>query len=90
MFGVPLRMEGHVIGVMPSARYGAAIQGSDVDLLQLAADRAALAIDIARISEQRSATSIMPAELLPTRCRRSWDPLQRQVPAGGVGREDRR
>jgi serine phosphatase RsbU (regulator of sigma subunit)/anti-sigma regulatory factor (Ser/Thr protein kinase) len=37
----------------------------DVTLLQLAADRAALAIDNARISEQRAVTSIMQRTLLP-------------------------
>ncbi|MGH9920671.1 MAG: ATP-binding SpoIIE family protein phosphatase, partial [Nitrososphaerales archaeon] len=37
----------------------------DVTLLQLAADRAALAIDKARLSEQRAATEIMQRTLLP-------------------------
>jgi serine phosphatase RsbU (regulator of sigma subunit)/anti-sigma regulatory factor (Ser/Thr protein kinase) len=37
----------------------------DVTLLQLAADRAALAIDNARISEQRAVTEIMQRTLLP-------------------------
>lgn len=37
----------------------------DVTLLQLAADGAALAIDNARISEQRSVTAIMQRTLLP-------------------------
>jgi anti-sigma regulatory factor (Ser/Thr protein kinase) len=37
----------------------------DVSVLQLAADRAALAIDNARLSEQRSVTEIMQRTLLP-------------------------
>jgi serine phosphatase RsbU (regulator of sigma subunit) len=42
-----------------------AFDEDDVTLLQLAADRAALAIDNARLSEQRSVTAIMQRSLLP-------------------------
>ncbi|HEX4116311.1 MAG TPA: SpoIIE family protein phosphatase [Solirubrobacteraceae bacterium] len=66
MLGVPVRVEGRVIGVM---HIGTLVQRhfdeDDVTLLQLAADRAALAIDNARISEQRAVTEIMQRSLLP-------------------------
>jgi serine phosphatase RsbU (regulator of sigma subunit)/anti-sigma regulatory factor (Ser/Thr protein kinase) len=66
MLGVPIHVESHVIGVM---HIGTLVQRDfdedDVTLLQLAADRAALAIDNARLSEQRSVTAIMQRTLLP-------------------------
>jgi anti-sigma regulatory factor (Ser/Thr protein kinase) len=66
MLGVPVEVEGRVIGVM---HIGTLVQRhfdeDDVTLLQLAADRAALAIDNARISEQRAVTEIMQRTLLP-------------------------
>ncbi|HEY4809998.1 MAG TPA: SpoIIE family protein phosphatase [Solirubrobacteraceae bacterium] len=66
MLGVPVQVEGRVIGVM---HIGTLVQRhfdeDDVMLLQLAADRAALAIDNARISEQRAVTEIMQRTLLP-------------------------
>ncbi|MGH2911222.1 MAG: GAF domain-containing protein, partial [Solirubrobacteraceae bacterium] len=66
MLGVPVHVEGRVIGVM---HIGTLVRRDfdqdDVTLLQLAADRAALAIDNARISEQRAVTEIMQRALLP-------------------------
>ncbi len=66
MLGVPIHVEGRVIGVM---HIGTLVLRSfdedEVTLLQLAAERAALAIDNARISEQRSVTAIMQRALLP-------------------------
>jgi serine phosphatase RsbU (regulator of sigma subunit)/anti-sigma regulatory factor (Ser/Thr protein kinase) len=66
MLGVPLQVEGRVIGVM---HIGTLVRRDfdvdDVTLLQLAADRAALAIDNARVSEQRAITAIMQRTLLP-------------------------
>jgi serine phosphatase RsbU (regulator of sigma subunit)/anti-sigma regulatory factor (Ser/Thr protein kinase) len=66
MLGVPVHVEGRVIGVM---HIGTLVQRyfdeDDVTLLQLAADRAALAIDNASISEQRAVTAIMQRTLLP-------------------------
>jgi len=66
MLGVPLQVEGHVIGVM---HIGTLVlrdfNEDDVTLLQLAADRAARAIDDARISEMRAVTAIMQRTLLP-------------------------
>lgn len=66
MLGVPLQVKGRVIGVM---HIGTLVQRDfdqdDVKLLELAAERAALAIDNARISEQRAVTAIMQRTLLP-------------------------
>jgi serine phosphatase RsbU (regulator of sigma subunit)/anti-sigma regulatory factor (Ser/Thr protein kinase) len=66
MLGVPIHVEGRVIGVL---HIGTLVRRDfdedDVTLLQLAADRAALAIDIASISEQRAVTAIMQRTLLP-------------------------
>jgi serine phosphatase RsbU (regulator of sigma subunit)/anti-sigma regulatory factor (Ser/Thr protein kinase) len=66
MLGVPLMVEGRVIGVM---HIGTLVlrefDEDDVGLLQLAADRAAHAIDEARISEMRAVTAIMQRTLLP-------------------------
>jgi serine phosphatase RsbU (regulator of sigma subunit)/anti-sigma regulatory factor (Ser/Thr protein kinase) len=49
------------IGTLRTHRFGE----DDVALLQLAADRAALAIDRARIAEQRAVTEVMQRTLLP-------------------------
>ena len=58
MLGVPVHVEGRVIGVMHiGTLVERAFDEDDVMLLQLAADRAALAIDNARLSEQRSVTA---------------------------------
>lgn len=66
MVGVPVHVEGRVIGVMHIGTLERrAFTQDDVALLQLAADRAALAIDNARLSEQRSVTQVMQRTLLP-------------------------
>jgi serine phosphatase RsbU (regulator of sigma subunit)/anti-sigma regulatory factor (Ser/Thr protein kinase) len=66
MLGVPLHVEGRVIGVMHVGSLRRRVFGDDdVALLALAADRAALAIDNARLSEQRAVTQIMQRSLLP-------------------------
>ena len=66
MLGVPVQVEGRVIGVMHIGTLHLHRFGSDeVALLQLAADRAALAIDRAQISEQRAVTEVMQRSLLP-------------------------
>jgi serine phosphatase RsbU (regulator of sigma subunit)/anti-sigma regulatory factor (Ser/Thr protein kinase) len=66
MLGVPVQVEGRVIGVM---HIGTLVRRdfneNDETLLQLAADRAAVAIDNARLSEQRAVTEIMQRSLLP-------------------------
>jgi serine phosphatase RsbU (regulator of sigma subunit)/anti-sigma regulatory factor (Ser/Thr protein kinase) len=66
MLGVPVKAEGRTIGVMHVGTLVPRLFGDeDIALLQLAANRAGRAIDNARISEQRAATSIMQRTLLP-------------------------
>jgi len=66
MLGVPVQAEGNVIGVMHVGALKRRTFGEeDIAMLQLAADRAALAIDAARISEQRAVTEVMQRTLLP-------------------------
>jgi len=66
MLGVPIHVEGRVIGVMHvGALQRREFGADDVTLLQLAADGAALAIDNARLSEQRALTQIMQRTVLP-------------------------
>jgi serine phosphatase RsbU (regulator of sigma subunit)/anti-sigma regulatory factor (Ser/Thr protein kinase) len=66
MLGVPLLVEGRVTGVMHVGTLARRKFGEDdVRLLQLAADRAALAIDNAQLSEQRVLTEMLQRILLP-------------------------
>jgi anti-sigma regulatory factor (Ser/Thr protein kinase) len=66
LLGVPLLVEGRVTGVMHVGTLERRKFGEDdIRLLQLAADRAALAIDNAQLSEQRALTEIMQRILLP-------------------------
>ena len=66
MLGVPLQVEGRVIGVMHVGTLQQRLfDEGDVAVLQLAADRAARAIDDARLAEQRSVTEVMQRTLLP-------------------------
>ncbi len=66
MLGVPVHVEGRVIGVMHVGTLRRRLfDEDDVALLQLAADRVAHAIDNARLSEQRAVTQIMQRTLLP-------------------------
>ena len=66
MLGVPLKVEDRVIGVMHiGSLTPRRFDEDDVTLLQLAADRASLAIDNARLAEQRALTEIMQRTLLP-------------------------
>jgi serine phosphatase RsbU (regulator of sigma subunit)/anti-sigma regulatory factor (Ser/Thr protein kinase) len=66
MLGVPIHVEGRVIGVMHvGTLHERRFDDGDVSLVQLAADRAALAIDNARLAEQRAATEIVQRTLLP-------------------------
>ena len=66
LVGVPIHVEGRIIGVMHIGTLERrSFTEDDVSLLQLAADRAALAIDNARLSEQRAVTEMMQRTLLP-------------------------
>ncbi len=66
MLGVPVQVEGRVIGVMHIGTLRRReFDADDVTLLQLAADRAAVAIDNARLAEARAVTETMQRTLLP-------------------------
>jgi serine phosphatase RsbU (regulator of sigma subunit)/anti-sigma regulatory factor (Ser/Thr protein kinase) len=66
LLGVPLLVEGRVIGVLHvGTLYHREFTPADRDLLQLAADRAALAIEHARLYEQRRVTESVQRSLLP-------------------------
>ncbi len=66
LLGVPVHVEGRVIGVMHiGTLHQRKFDEEDIALLQLAADRVALAIDRARLSEQRAVTEVMQRTLLP-------------------------
>jgi len=66
MVGVPVHVEGRVIGVMHvGSLVKRAFAEEDIARLQLAADRAAVMIDAARLAEQRSVTEVMQRTLLP-------------------------
>ena len=66
LLGVPLQVERHVIGVLHVGTLEHRdFSDHDVRLLELAADRVALAIDNARLSEQRTVTELMQRTLLP-------------------------
>jgi serine phosphatase RsbU (regulator of sigma subunit)/anti-sigma regulatory factor (Ser/Thr protein kinase) len=66
LLGVPIHVEGRVIGVLHvGTLYSRKFDDEDIGLLQLAADRAALAIDAARLTEQRAVTEMMQRTLLP-------------------------
>ncbi|HEX2102905.1 MAG TPA: GAF domain-containing protein [Solirubrobacteraceae bacterium] len=71
LLGVPLFVEGRVIGVLHvgTLRHRE-FTPADRDLLQLAADRAALAIEHARLYEQRRVTESVQRSLLPDRLER--------------------
>ncbi len=66
LLGVPLLVEGRVLGVLHVGTLTPrAFTADDTDLLQLAADRAALAIDHAQAYEQRRIAEAVQRALLP-------------------------
>src|SRR5579875_2035838 len=66
LLGVPVRVEGRVIGVLHvGTLHQRRFVQEDIALLEIASDRAALAIDNARSVEQRAVTEIMQRTLLP-------------------------
>ena len=68
LLGVPLVVEGRVIGVLHVGTLAHRhFEDEDMRLLQTAADRAALAIERAQLSEQRSMTEALQRHLLPHR-----------------------
>ena len=66
LLGVPLLVEGRVIGVLHAGTLTPRdFTDADADLLQVAADRAALAIDHAQAFEQRRLAAALQGALLP-------------------------
>jgi serine phosphatase RsbU (regulator of sigma subunit)/anti-sigma regulatory factor (Ser/Thr protein kinase) len=66
LLGVPLLVEGRVIGVLHVGSLTRRVFGErDRDLLQLAADRAAIAIEHARLHAQRHVVEAMQHAMLP-------------------------
>jgi serine phosphatase RsbU (regulator of sigma subunit) len=66
LMGAPLRAEGEVIGVMHVGTLSPrAFTGDDVDLLQLAADRAAVAVQALTSQLDRVATAALQRSLVP-------------------------
>jgi anti-sigma regulatory factor (Ser/Thr protein kinase)/putative methionine-R-sulfoxide reductase with GAF domain len=67
LLGVPMLVEGTVIGVLHvGSLTPREFTADDTDLLQLAADRAALAIEHARLYEQRRVAEALQRRLLPS------------------------
>ena len=67
LMGVPLLADGKVIGVLHVGTMGPrAFTGDDVDLLQLAADRAAVAVQALTVRVDRAATEALQRSLVPS------------------------
>lgn len=67
LMGAPLIADGQVVGVLHvGTRSGRAFTSEDVDLLQLAADRAALAVQALSTQLDRATAAALQRSLLPT------------------------
>jgi serine phosphatase RsbU (regulator of sigma subunit)/anti-sigma regulatory factor (Ser/Thr protein kinase) len=87
LLGVPMLVEGDVIGVLHVGSLTLrTFTADDTDLLQLAADRAALAIEHARLYEQRRVAEALQRRLLPPRRADlpDLDVANRYLPAAGA------
>ena len=88
LLGVPLLVEGRVIGVLHVGPLTfREFTHDDKELLQLAADRAAPAIENAKLFEQRRVAEALQRTLLPTELPRiaGLEVATRYVPAGSSG-----
>jgi GAF domain-containing protein/anti-sigma regulatory factor (Ser/Thr protein kinase) len=86
LLGVPLLIEGRVLGVMHIGSLVRRVFTPDeVDLLQLAADRAALAIEQAALYEQRRLAEALQRRLLPDKLEgiTGLELASRYLPASG-------
>ena len=86
LLGVPLIVEGTVLGVLHVGSLTPRdFTDDDRDLLQLAGDRAALAIEQARLYEQRRVAETMQRRLLPARLSdvSGLETAARYLPAAG-------
>jgi serine phosphatase RsbU (regulator of sigma subunit)/anti-sigma regulatory factor (Ser/Thr protein kinase) len=87
LLGVPLLIQGRVIGVLHVGSLTTRVfTDDDRDLLQLAGDRAALAIEQARLYEQRRVAEALQRRLLPRRLAEGLglDVAARYRPAAGA------
>ena len=67
LMGVPLRADGTVVGVLHVGTLSRrSFSSEDVDLLQLAADRAALAVQALAVRVDRAATAALQRSLMPS------------------------
>jgi GAF domain-containing protein/anti-sigma regulatory factor (Ser/Thr protein kinase) len=88
LLGVPLLVEGRVIGVLHvGSLTPREFTAGDLELLQLAADRAAPAIENARLFEQRRVAEALQRTLLPPELPTiaGLELASRYVPAEGTG-----
>jgi len=86
LMGVPLLAEGKAIGVLHVGTLSPrAFTNQDVDLLQLAADRAAVAVQALTVQLDRAATSALQLSLLPSALPRAGglEMAARYVPGTG-------
>jgi serine phosphatase RsbU (regulator of sigma subunit)/anti-sigma regulatory factor (Ser/Thr protein kinase) len=86
LLGVPMLVEGRILGVLHVGTLSLRrFTEEDRDLLQLAADRAALAIDHAILFEQRHLAETLQRRLLPQDLDRvaGFDVASRYLPASG-------
>ena len=86
LLGVPLLVEGAVIGVLHvGSLTPREFTADERDLLQLAADRAALALEHARLYEQRRVAEVLQRRLLPVEIGDGFgiEAAARYLPASG-------
>jgi serine phosphatase RsbU (regulator of sigma subunit)/anti-sigma regulatory factor (Ser/Thr protein kinase) len=86
MLGVPLLVEGRVIGVLHvGSLVPREFTAEETELLQLAADRAALAIEQAMLYEQRRVAELLQRRLLPAELQNTagLEVAGRYLPAAG-------
>jgi putative methionine-R-sulfoxide reductase with GAF domain len=88
LLGVPMLAQGELVGVMHVGSVEPRrFTGEDIELLQLVADRVALAAYLYRSRSKRDAASVLADSLLPTRLptTEGWELAARYVPGADIG-----
>ena len=88
LLGVPMLAQGELVGVMHIGRVvPRRFTGEDIELLQLVADRVALAAYLHQSRSERSAASVLVDSLLPARlpATAGWNLAARYVPGADIG-----
>ena len=88
LLGVPMLAQGELVGVMHVGSVEPRrFTGEDIELLQLVADRVALAAYLYRSRSERDAASVLADSLLPTRLptTEGWELAARYVPGADSG-----